>query len=209
MKSKTVAICLLSTSILIACGNNEEPTNTSVETEQNETQEVVKNESVKLPVTIFENSDYDKNKVDQINFKRIIESAEITDFTENDDELAFKNRYGNVFESYNLDLIKNYRKLTIKLSHNFEGTENYEKTETFILDKNTNFVAGDYDLIANDIVNAQLDFLSTDFRLDSTYDLTNEIVIAVPNEFISEHLQLKTVQDSDGVMKTIYIDLVK
>ena len=45
--------------------------------------------------------------------------------------------------------------------------------------------------------------------MGGTYEPTSEIEIAIPNEFITEHLQLKTIQQLDDEYKTIYIDLVK
>lgn len=111
-------------------------------------------------------------------------------------------------KNLNLDLSK-FKKLTIQLSHQFDAKEKYEKRESFVLDEDTVFVAGDYELTANEVVNNQLQFLSTDYKVGGSYEPTNEIEIAIPKEFISEHLQLKTTQKLDDEYKTIFIDLVQ
>ena len=95
------------------------------------------------------------------------------------------------------------------MSHQFTANKEYNTRENFTLDKNTTFVAGDYELTANEIVNKQLNFLSIDYKVGGTYEPTQEIEIAIPNEFITEHLQLKTIQQLDDEYKTIYIDLVQ
>lgn len=207
MRFKTLATIILSSTILIAC-NSENTSETDIENNSNiDTVEVIKNPSVALPVNIFVNSDYDKFASADITFTRTINAVSISDFTQ-DEVATFKKKYGSVFDNYNLDISK-YKKLKIELSHNFEGDEKYEGLESFILDKDTNFVAGEYDLTANEIVNEQLNYLSIDYKVGANFDTTQEIEIAIPNEFISEHLQLKTIQQLDDQAKEIYINLVE
>jgi len=117
--------------------------------------------------------------------------------------------YGSTFDNYTLNLSENFKKLTMKMSHQFTANQEYQKRESFILDGKTVFTAGDYELTGNEVVNKQLNFLSTDYKVGGTYEPTSEIEIAIPNEFITEHLQLKTIQQLDDEYKTIYIDLVK
>lgn len=207
MRVKTVTSILLSSVILFGCSSGNTTENTTENIIKVDTAEVKKNPSVELPVPIFVNSDYDKFIGTKVTFTRSIDSVSISDFGE-DEEISFKKIYGNLFDSYNLDLSKKFKKLKLQMSHQFIADRDYEKRENFILDGNTIFVAGDYELTANEIVNMQLDFLSTDYKVGGNYEPTSEIEIAIPNEFITEHLQLKTIQQLDDEYKTIYIDLV-
>lgn len=207
MKFKTITTILLTSVFLFAC-DDETTNNSETENDSNNSAiEIVKNPSVSLPVDIFVNSDYDKFAGEKIVFTRSISSVSLTDFAE-DEELSFKKKYGNTFDNYNLDLTNKYKKLKIQMSHDFNANKDYEKRESFIFDKNTIFVAGDYELTANEVVNKQLQFLSTDYKVGGTYETSSEIEIAIPNEFISEHLQLKTTQQLDDEYNTIFIDLV-
>lgn len=205
MRFKTITTILLSSVILFACDNDS--TNKNDTNDSNNSVEIVKNPSVKLPVDIFVKSNHDKFTGEEIVFTRSISKVSITDFGE-DEEISFKKKYGNTFNNYNLDLTNKYKKLKIEMLHNFDSKENYKGRESFVLDKNTIFVAGDYELTANEVVNKQLQFLSTDYKVGGTYELSNEIEIAIPNEFVTEHLQLKTTQQLDDNFKTIFIDLV-
>lgn len=207
MKFKTITTILLTSVFLFACDDETTSNNITENDSDSSAVEIEKNPSVSLPVDIFVNSDYDKFAGEKIIFTRSITSVSITDFAE-DEEISFKKKYGNTFSDYNLDLVNNYKKLKIKMSHDFNASKDYEKRESFMFDKNTTFVAGDYELIANEVVNKQLQFLSTDYKVGGSYETSSEIEIAIPNEFISDHLQLKTTQQLDDEYKTIFIDLV-
>lgn len=208
MKLKTVASILLSSVVIFGCSSENTNQNTTENITEVDTVEVEKKPSVELPVNIFVNSDYDKFTGTKITFTRSIDSISISDFAE-DEEISFMKSYGSTFDNYNLNLSENFKKMKMKMSHQFTANEEYKKRESFTLDKNTIFIAGDYELTGNEIVNKQLNFLSTDYKVGGTYEPTSEIEIAIPNEFITEHLQLKTIQQLDDEYKTIYIDLVK
>lgn len=38
-------------------------------------------------------------------------------------------------------------------------------------------------------------------------ELTGSVILAIPNEFVSDSLQLKTVKEQDDNLEVIYIDL--
>jgi len=208
MKLKTVASILLSSVVIFGCSSENTNQNTTENITEVDTVEVEKKPSVELPVTIFLDTDSAKSIGKEQSFNRSINSVSISDFAEGE-EISFKKKYGNTFDNYNLNLTEQFKKLKIEMSHQFTGDENYNRLKSFILDKNTIFVTGDYELTANEIVNMQLNFLSIDYKVGSSFEPTSEIEIAIPNEFITEHLQLKTIQQLDDEYKTIYIDLVQ
>ena len=208
MRVKTVVSILLSSVVIFGCSSENTNQNTTENITEVDTVEVEKKPSVELPVNIFVNSDYDKFTGTKITFTRSIDSISISDFAE-DEAISFMKSYGSTFDNYNLNLNEDFKKLTMKMSHQFTANQEYKKRESFIIDEKTVFTAGDYELTGNEVVNKQLSFLSTDYKVGGTYEPTSEIEIAIPNEFITEHLQLKTIQQLDDEYKIIYIDLVK
>ena len=205
MRLKLLATCMLSSFLLFGCNDAVNNEGYDYSNSHNETA-IVKHEAVLLPVAIFVNSDYDKFAGTTITFTRSINNVNIHDFDESE-KASFTKKYGSVFDGYNIDFSK-YKKLTISASHQFEGKDNYEGFESFILDGSTVFVTGDYELIANEIVNKQLHYLSTDYKVGSSFEQAHMIEIAIPNEFVNDNLQLKTIQQLDEQINEIYINLV-
>lgn len=208
MNKKVLGITL-STFILVACNNTESPTNNvSTETEKTVKQEVKKHEAVKLPVTVFTNNDYASSTGNNVIFERTIESVTISDFKDETEEIVFFDKYDVSIESRQIDLINNYKKVTINMSHSIENEGNhFFWSEPYVLSKNTNFVVGDADLVTNEFVNQQLRTASIDYKMGSTDELTGSVILAIPNEFVSDSLQIKTVKEQDDNLEVIYIDL--
>lgn len=208
MNKKVLGIAL-STAILVACSNVEAPTNSvPTETEQVVKQEVKKHEAIQLPVSVFTNNDYASWTGDNVIFKRTIDSVIVSDFEDEADEIMFFDRYDIPVESRQIDLINDYKKVTINMSHSIENEGNhFFWSEAYVLNKNTTFVVGDTALVTNEFVNQQLRAASIDYEMGSTDELTGSVVLAIPNEFISDSLQLKTVKEQDENLEVIYIDL--
>lgn len=207
--TKKLALIALSVSVLSACAQENSPVNQngSENTVQTpEKKEVKKHESEKLPVTIFSDTDY-KIEGQQVGFKRIITKVEMKDFDESS-EIEFYDRYGKSVRNEGLNLQEDFKLLMIHMKHE-TGEARREPLEAFMLNEGSGLVVGDNELsIQNEFLMYQQDYLSTEFKVGTTFDLTGDIMMAIPKENAEDpNLQLRILQQIDEEKKYIYIDL--
>lgn len=209
--AKKLMFITLSASVISACGQEKSPINVNGSTIENPEkkqvkEQVKKHESEKLPVTIYSDSDYDIEG-DIVGFKRIITNVEMIDF-DNTSEIEFYERYGNSVRNEGLNLQQDFKLLKLYMKHE-TGEARREPLEAFMLNEGSGLVVGDNELaIQNEFLMYQQDVLSTEFKVGTTFDLTGDIMMAIPKENAENpNLQLRILQQTDDEKKYIYVDL--
>ena len=196
---------MLSASILSACSGQNE--NVVKEQQQTPIKSVKKNESVNLPVNIFQNNNY-KIEGQKVTFTRSITTQEIKDFDQSL-ELVFWDRYNTYDKRKNINLKNDFKLLIINMKHEINEKARRSPNEGFLLNKGSGLVIGDKELAGeNEFLEYQQSYITTDYMVKKTSEGKGDILLAIPKEYAkSKALQLKLVQKIDGENKLVYIDL--
>lgn len=196
---------MLSASILSACSGQNE--NVVKEQQQTPIKSVKKNESVNLPVNIFQNNNY-KIEGQKVTFTRSITTQEIKDFDQSL-ELVFWDRYNTYDKRKNINLKNDFKLLIINMKHEINEKARRSPNEGFLLNKGSGLVIGDKELAGeNEFLEYQQSYITTDYMVKKTSEGKGDILLAIPREYAkSKALQLKLVQKIDGENKLVYIDL--
>lgn len=201
MKLSKIAIAILSVSLITACSNDSP--NVDVKGDTEDTTTVKKHKSVELPVTIYKQENYFSGE--DVTFTRTVESVEVDNFTEST-AIDFTDRYDNQIKRMDLDLINDFKRVKISMSHNVVGETTKTPLEAFILDENSEIIFNN-EPIADEVVAKQLKFSTLDYRMGSTHDKEGEILLAIPKKYFKGNLQLKTISRNKEGNEVIYIDL--
>lgn len=202
MKIPKVAIAILSLSLITACSNDTNP-NVDVISDTEDETVTRKHQSVELPVTIYTKDNYYPGE--DVTFIRSLESVEVTNFTE-ETAIDFTDRYDNQIKRMNLDLINDYKRVKISMSHNVEGETTKEPSEAFILDESSEVLFNNLP-IPDELVTHQVQLSTIDYRMGNTHDKEGEIILAIPKKYFEGILQLKTISRNKENNEVIYIDL--
>ncbi|PET99701.1 hypothetical protein CN527_15085 [Bacillus cereus] len=196
---------MLSASMLSACSGQNE--NVVKEQQQTPIKSVKKNESVNLPVNIFQNNNY-KIEGQKVTFTRSITTQEIKDFDQSL-ELVFWDRYNTYEKRKNINLKNDFKLLIINMKHEINEKARRSPNEGFLLNKGSGLVIGDKELAGeNEFLEYQQSYITTDYMVKKTSEGKGDILLAIPKEYAkSKALQLKLVQKIDGENKLVYIDL--
>ena len=207
---KIIGLMLFSSIILFGCQSknvnilNEGEVNVPKE----ETKKSIKNDSVSLPVTIFEDNHYNKNLGREDSFKKIIVSSNISKIN---DELKteFTNLYDTSVARDINNLEEEYKVITLNLEKVYVSENEDTPLESFNLVKGSDLVIGADSLSQkNDFVMKQFEYLSNSYRIGNTLDENGQLLIAVPKEFANEKkLQLKIARNIDDKQDFVYIDV--
>ncbi|MDO7285902.1 hypothetical protein Q5W88_21600 [Shouchella clausii] len=198
MKFSTLAIAFLSISLVSACTNDgQEMESTDVDAR------VSTNESVKLPVAIYKKDNYYAGE--DVSFIRTIEEVEVSDFDEST-AIDFTDRYDSQIKNLDLDLINDYKRVLISMSHATEGETTKKPLEAFILDETSEILLNNEPVLDDEVVH-QVKLSTLDYRMGSTHDDNGDIVFAIPKERFQGHLQLKTIARDNESTEVIYITL--
>ena len=203
MKIVKLAITILSIVLITACSDSTEDIQVSgKDTEDTEDATTKKHESVELPVKTFSKENYYPGE--DITFIRSIESVNVSDFTE-DTVIEIEDRYNHLREM-NLDLINEYKLVSLSMTHEVEGDTTKSPLEAFILDKNSE-IHFNAEPIADNVVIQQVKQSTVDYRMGKTHDDKGEVLFAIPRGYFEGNLQLKTTVRNNGNNEVIYIDL--
>lgn len=196
---------MLSVSMLSACSGQNE--NVVKEQQQASIKSVKKNESVHLPVNIFENNNY-KIEGQKVTFTRSITNVEIKDFDQSS-ELDFRDRYNDYVSKKNLNLKNDFKLLIINMKHEINEKARSNPYEGYLLNVGSGLVIGDNELASeNEFLEYQQTYITADHRAKSTFEQTGKVLLAIPNKYAkNKSLQLKIVQKINNTNKLVYIDL--
>jgi hypothetical protein len=178
-------------------------------TEHQETpiKSVKKNESVHLPVNIFENNNY-KIEGQKVTFTRSITNVEIKDFDQSS-ELDFRDRYNDYVSKKKLNLKNDFKLLIINMKHEINEKARSNPYEGYLLNEGSGLVIGESELASeNEFLEYQQRYITADHRAKSTFEQSGKILLAIPNKYAkNKSLQLKIVQKINKTNKLIYVDL--
>ncbi|MGN4725304.1 hypothetical protein ACTFRJ_28305 [Bacillus cereus group sp. MYBK15-2] len=202
---KKALFLMLSVSMLSACSGQ----NDSVVKEHQQTpiKSVKKNDSVNLPVNIFENNNYNIEG-QKVTFTRSITNIEIKDFDQTS-ELDFRDRHNDYITKKNLNLKNDFKLLIINMKHEINETARSNPHEGYLLNKGSGLVIGENELASeNEFLEYQQKYITTDWRAKSTSEQQGKVLLAIPNKYAeNKNLQLKVVQKLNNTNKLVYIDL--
>ncbi|MBG9614129.1 hypothetical protein ABE15_13290 [Bacillus cereus] len=203
--TKRALFILVSVSLLGACSelNNDRVT----EHQQTSIKSVKKNESVHVPVNIFENNNY-KIEGQKVTFTRSITNVEMKDFDQSS-ELDFRDRYNDYVSKKNLNLKKDFKLLIIHMKNEINEKARSNPYEGYLLNVGSGLVLGDNELASeNEFLEYQQTYITADHRAKSTFEQSGKILLAIPNKYAkNKSLQLKIVQKINKTNKLVYIDL--
>ncbi|MFE6139493.1 hypothetical protein [Bacillus sp. NPDC057893] len=196
---------MLSVSMLSACSGQNE--NVVKEQQQTPIKSVKKNESVHLPVNIFENNNYNIEGK-KVTFTRSITNVEIKDFDQSS-ELDFRDRYNDYVVKKNLNLKNDFKLLIINMKHEINEKARSNPYEGYLLNEGSGLVIGENELASeNEFLTYQQTYITADHRAESTFEQSGKILLAIPNKYAkNKNLQLKIVQKINKTNKLVYIDL--
>ncbi|MEI3615377.1 hypothetical protein [Bacillus thuringiensis] len=197
---------MLSASVLSSCSGQNE----NVVKEQQQTpikRSVKKNETVNLPINIFENNNYNIEG-QKVTFTRIITNVEIKDFDQTS-ELDFRDRHNDYVTKKNLNLKNDFKLLIINMKHEINETARSKPHEGYLLNKGSGLVIGENELASeNEFLEYQQKYITTDWRAKTTSEQQGKILLAIPNKYAAnKNLQLKIAQKLNNTNKLVYIDL--
>ncbi|WP_180228594.1 hypothetical protein [Bacillus pseudomycoides] len=196
---------MLSASMLSAC--NSQNDNVVKEHQQTPIKSVKKNESVHLPVNIFENNNY-KIEGQKVTFTRSITNVEMKDFDQSS-ELDFRDRYNDYVSKKNLNLKNDFKLLIINMKHEINEKARSNPYEGYSLNEGSGLVIGENELAReNEFLEYQQTYITADHRAKSTFEQSGKILLAIPNKYAkNKSLQLKVVQKINKTNKLVYVDL--
>ncbi|WP_230876518.1 hypothetical protein [Bacillus sp. SRB1LM] len=196
---------MLSASMLAACSSQNE--NIVKEQQQTSIKSVKKNESVHLPVNIFENNNY-KIEGQKVTFTRSITNIEMKDFDQSS-ELDFRDRYNDYVSKKNLNLKNDFKLLIINMKHEISEKARSNPYEGYLLNEGSGLVIGENELASeNEFLDYQQKYITADHRAKSTFEQSGKILLAIPNKYAkNKSLQLKIVQKINKTNKLVYVDL--
>ncbi|WP_410985492.1 hypothetical protein [Bacillus cereus] len=196
---------MLSVSMLSACSGQNE--NVVKEQQQTPIKSVKKNESVNLPVNIFENNNY-KIEGQKVTFTRSITNIEMKDFDQSS-ELDFRDRYNDYVSKKILNLKNDFKLLIINMKHEINEKARSNPYEGYLLNVGSGLVIGDNELASeNEFLEYQQTYITADHRAKSTFEQKGKVLLAIPNKYAkNKSLQLKIVQKINNTNKLVYIDL--
>ncbi|WP_176519820.1 hypothetical protein [Bacillus pseudomycoides] len=196
---------MLSASMLSAC--NSQNDNVVKEHQQTPIKSVKKNESVHLPVNIFENNNY-KIEGQKVTFTRSITNVEMKDFDQSS-ELDFRDRYNDYVSKKNLNLKNDFKLLIINMKHEINEKARSNPYEGYSLNEGSGLVIGENELAnENEFLEYQQTYITADHRAKSTFEQSGKILLAIPNKYAkNKSLQLKVVQKINKTNKLVYVDL--
>ncbi|MGN4511794.1 hypothetical protein [Bacillus cereus] len=196
---------MLSVSMLSACSGQNE--NVVKEQQQTSIKSVKKNESVHLPVNIFENNNY-KIEGQKVTFTRSITNVEMKDFDQSS-ELDFRDRYNDYVSKKNLNLKNDFKLLIINMKHEINEKARSNPYEGYLLNEGSGLVIGENELASeNEFLEYQQTYITADHRAKSTFEQSGKILLAIPNKYAkNKSLQLKIVQKINKTNKLVYVDL--
>lgn len=196
---------MLSVSMLSACSSQNE--NIVKEQQQTSIKSVKKNESVHLPVNIFENNNY-KIEGQKVTFTRSITNVEMKDFDQSS-ELDFRDRYNDYVSKKNLNLKNDFKLLIINMKHEISEKARSNPYEGYLLNEGSGLVIGENELASeNEFLEYQQKYITADHRAKSTFEQSGKILLAIPNKYAkNKSLQLKIVQKINKTNKLVYVDL--
>ncbi|WP_176543227.1 hypothetical protein [Bacillus pseudomycoides] len=196
---------MLSASMLSAC--NSQNDNVVKEHQQTPIKSVKKNESVHLPVNIFENNNY-KIEGQKVTFTRSITNVEMKDFDQSS-ELDFRDRYNDYVSKKNLNLKNDFKLLIINMKHEINEKARSNPYEGYSLNEGSGLVIGENELASeNEFLEYQQTYITADHRAKSTFEQSGKILLAIPNKYAkNKSLQLKVVQKINKTNKLVYVDL--
>jgi len=203
--TKKALFLMLSVSMLSACSGQNE--NVVKEQQQTPIKSVKKNESVHLPVNIFENNNY-KIEGQKVTFTRSITNVEMKDFDQSS-ELDFRDRYNDYVSKKNLNLKNDFKLLIINMKHEINEKARRDPNEGYLLNTGSGLVIGDNELSSeNEFLEYQQKYITADYRAKSTFEPKGKVLLAIPNKYAkNKSLQLKIVQKINNTNKLVYIDL--
>ncbi|WP_176545371.1 hypothetical protein [Bacillus pseudomycoides] len=196
---------MLSASMLSACSGQND--NVVKEHQQTPIKSVKKNESVNLPVNIFENNNY-KIEGQKVTFTRSITNVEMKDFDQSS-ELDFRDRYNDYVSKKNLNLKNDFKLLIINMKHEINEKARSNPYEGYLLNEGSGLVIGENELASeNEFLEYQQTYITADHRAKSTFEQSGKILLAIPNKYAkNKSLQLKIVQKINKTNKLVYVDL--
>ncbi|WP_176546807.1 hypothetical protein [Bacillus pseudomycoides] len=196
---------MLSASMLSAC--NSQNDNVVKEHQQTPIKSVKKNESVHLPVNIFENNNY-KIEGQKVTFTRSITNVEMKDFDQSS-ELDFRDRYNDYVSKKNLNLKNDFKLLIINMKHEINEKARSNPYEGYLLNEGSGLVIGENELASeNEFLEYQQTYITADHRAKSTFEQSGKILLAIPNKYAkNKSLQLKIVRKINKTNKLVYVDL--
>lgn len=196
---------MLSVSMLSACSGQNE--NVVKEKQQTPIKSVKKNESVHLPVNIFENNNY-KIEGQKVTFTRSITNVEMKDFDQSS-ELDFRDRYNDYVSKKNLNLKNDFKLLIINMKHEINEKARRDPNEGYLLNTGSGLVIGENELASeNEFLEYQQTYITANYRAKSTFEQKGKVLLAIPNKYAkNKSLQLKIVQKINKTNKLVYIDL--
>lgn len=202
--TKKALFLMLSVSMLSACSGQNENV---VKEQQTSIKSVKKNESVHLPVNIFENNNY-KIEGQKVTFTRSITNVEMKDFDQSS-ELDFRDRYNDYVSKKNLNLKNDFKLLIINMKHEINEKARSNPYEGYLLNEGSGLVIGENELASeNEFLEYQQTYITADHRAKSTFEQSGKILLAIPNKYAkNKSLQLKIVQKINKTNKLVYVDL--
>ncbi|OUB70689.1 hypothetical protein BK744_21205 [Bacillus thuringiensis serovar zhaodongensis] len=203
--TKRALFILVSVSLLGACSELNDDRVT--EHQQTSIKSVKKNESVHVPVNIFENNNY-KIEGQKVTFTRSITNVEMKDFDQSS-ELDFRDRYNDYVSKKNLNLKKDFKLLIIHMKHEINEKARSNPYEGYLLNVGSGLVIGENELASeNEFLEYQQTYITADHRAKSTFEQSGKILLAIPNKYAkNKSLQLKIVQKIYKTNKLVYVDL--
>ncbi|MGH0882807.1 hypothetical protein [Bacillus paranthracis] len=203
--TKKALFILVSVSLLGACSELKD--NRVTEHQETPIKSVKKNESVHLPVNIFEKNNY-KIEGQKVTFTRSITNVEIKDFDQSS-ELDFRDRYNDYVSKNNLNLKNDFKLLIISMKHEINEKARSNPYEGYLLNEGSGLVIGESELASeNEFLEYQQRYITADHRAKSTFEQSGKIFLAIPNKYAkNKSLQLKIVQKINKANKLVYVDL--
>ncbi|HEQ3527727.1 TPA: hypothetical protein VGS93_004180 [Bacillus cereus] len=203
--TKKALFILVSVSLLGACSELKD--NRVIEHQETPIKSVKKNESVHLPINIFENNNY-KIEGLKVTFTRSITNVEIKDFDQSS-ELDFRDRYNDYVSENNLNLKNDFKLLIISMKHEINEKARSNPYEGYLLNEGSGLVIGESELASeNEFLEYQQRYITADHRAKSTFEQSGKILLAIPNKCAkNKSLQLKIVQKINKTNKLVYVDL--
>nr|WP_206705008.1 hypothetical protein [Bacillus thuringiensis] len=203
--TKRALFIIVSVSLLGAC--SEPKDNRVTEHQQTTIKSVKKNESVHVPLNIFENNNY-KIEGQKVTFTRSITNVEMKDFDQSS-ELDFRDRYNDYVSKKNLNLKNDFKLLIIHMKHEINEKARSNPYEGYLLNVGSGLVIGDNELASeNEFLEYKQTYITADHSAKSTFEQSGKILLAIPNKYAkNKRLQLKIVQKINKTNKLVYIDL--
>lgn len=208
MKGKVLILSLICSFVLFGCDSKKSNDNAEVNVSKQTTERSVKHKSVSLPLTIFENSNYNQNLGRSDLYKKNLLSFELKDFSE-ESEVEFLNFYANSITRGMTDLKENYKILYLYLDRDIESVKKNMPLESYNLNKGSDLVIGADNLSnVDESILKQFEFITNSYRVGSTLDETGKLLIAIPKKYANDkNLQLKLSKDINDKQEIVYIDI--